>query len=151
MALKSPPLSMKFPSKEEMAAQLEKDKADSKAAIFNLIEHNPMLDDAGYPTQAALDVIKLWHWTDAKGWFKFIESLWTLKSFGWAEGEAPHDYVKDKIVYLYELSTAGWSGNEAIIRAMQENDFMWELNWMESRRGGHYTFELWGYGDEKED
>jgi hypothetical protein len=139
---------MKIPSKEELNSKLQKDIEESKTAIFNLIEHNDMLDEDGYPTQASLDIIKLWHWTDAKGWFKFIESLWHLKSFGWAEGEAPHDFVKDEIVYLYEISTAGWSGNEEIIRAMQENDFMWELNWVQSRRGGHYIFELKDYGNE---
>lgn len=139
----------KRPTMEELTAKLEKDKAESKAAIFHLIETNPMLDEDGYPTKAAMDVIRLWHWTDAKGWFKFIESIWHLKSFGWGEGEAPHDYDKDKMVYLYEISTAGWSGNEAIIRAMEENCDMWELNWVQSRRGGHYIFELKSFDDDE--
>ena len=139
---------MKIPSKEELNSELQKDIEKSKTAIFQLMEHNPMLDEDGYPTDAALDIVELWHWTDAKGWFKFIESLWHLKSFGWTEGEAPHDYDKDEIVYLYEISTAGWSGNESIIRAMQENDMMWELNWVQSRRGGHYIFELKDFNDE---
>jgi hypothetical protein len=133
---------------EELTAKLEKDKAEAKAAIFHLIQTNPMMDDDGYPSKAAHDVIKLWHWTDPRGWFKFIESLWTMKHFGWAEGEAPHDYIKDEVVYLYEISTAGWSGNEGIIRAMQENDMMWDLNWVQSRRGGHYIFELRDYAEE---
>ena len=133
---------------EELTAKLEKDKTESKTAIFHLMETNPMLDDDGYPTQVALDIIQLWHWTDPKGWFKFIESLWHLKSFGWSEGELPHDWKPDTMSYQYHLSTAGWSGNEAIIRAMEENCDMWESNWVQSRRGGHYIFELRDFDDE---
>jgi len=117
------------------------DIAKSKAAIFDLIEHNDMLDEDGYPTNAALDVIRLWHFIDAKGWFKFIENLWHFREFGWKEKDEPHDY-KDKIVHRYYISTGGWSGNEDLIRAMQKNEMMWAFNWVQSRRGGHYIFEL---------
>jgi hypothetical protein len=50
------------------------------------------------------------------------------------------EYEKPK--HRYYISTAGWSGNESIIYAMQENNLMWSLNWVQSRRGGHYIFEL---------
>jgi hypothetical protein len=60
----------KRPTKEEADQQMLDEIAASKKAIFDLIEHNEMLDDDGYPTEVALDVIELWHWTDAKGWFK---------------------------------------------------------------------------------
>lgn len=122
-------------------SELEDDIAKSKAAIFDLIEHNDMLDEDGYPTDAALDVIKLWHFTDARGWFKFIENLWMQRDWSWKEKDEPHDY-KDKIVHRYYVSTGGWSGNEDLIRAMQKNHMMWNFNWLESRRGGHYIFEL---------
>ena len=132
---------------EAAMQQLEQEIANKKQAIFDLIEHNEMLDEDGYPTQAALDVVKLWHWDDAKGWFKFIEGLWYFRSFGWKEVDEPHEWsdmeqYKDRMVHRYYISTAGWSGNESIIRAMQDNDMMWHLNWVESRRGGHYIFEL---------
>ena len=105
--------------------------AESKRAVFNLIEHNEMLDDEGYPTDAALDVIRLWPFTDAKGWFRFIESIWHLADWGWKERDNE-----------YHISTAGWSGNESIIGAMQENHVLWTLTWVQSRRGGHYIFEV---------
>ena len=130
------------------ADELEKAVAASKAAIFDLIEHNELLDDDGYPTDAALDAIKLWHFTDARGWFKFIEGLWWSSSMLWREADVPHE-LRDfkgyeyKMVHRYYISTGGWSGNESIIRAMQENNHMlWTLNWVQSRRGGHYIFEL---------
>lgn len=143
---------MKY-DREEAMKQLEQDIANNKRAIFDLIEHNEMLDDDGYPTVAALDVIKLWHWDDAKGWFKFIEDLWAHHRFGWNEVDEPHEWsdtkqYKDRMVHRYYISTAGWSGNEFIIQAMQDNGMMWHLNWVQSRRGGHYIFELREFDDE---
>ena len=132
----------KIPTIEELTTKMEKDKAEIKAAIFNLIEHNELLDDDGYPTDAALDIIQMWHWSDPKGWFTFIESLWHLRSWGWSEGMQPDEHDPQEWVYLYNISTAGWSGNEDIIRAMEKNTMMWCLNWVQSRRGGHYIFEL---------
>lgn len=138
----------KRPSIDEIMAIMEKDKEERKTSIFHLMSTNPMLDEDGYPTQAALDIVEMWHWSDPKGWFKFIESLWAMKYFGWAEGETPHDWKPNTVTYIYEISTAGWSGNEAIIRAMQENVDSWEFNWVQSRRGGHYIFELRDYGED---
>jgi hypothetical protein len=138
----------KRPTKEEANQQMLDEIADSKKAIFDLIEHNEMSDDDGYPTEAALDVIELWHWTDAKGWFKFIEGLWMYRNWGWSEYDAPHQWYKDKIVHRYDISTAGWSGNESIIHAMNHNEMMWHLNWVQSQRGGHHIFELKEFNDD---
>jgi hypothetical protein len=137
---------MKY-DREAALKQLEQDIANNKKLVLELIENSDLLDDDGYPTEAALEAIKLWHWDDAKGWFKFIEGLWYFRSFGWKEVDEPHEWsdmeqYKDRMVHRYYISTAGWSGNESIIRAMQDNDMMWHLNWVESRRGGHYIFEL---------
>lgn len=126
--------------KEEWRIKMEQDIAEAKAKIDVLMEDD-LLDDDGYPTENALEIIKLWHWTDVKGWFEFINSLWHLRSWGWREGEEDHDYENDKKVHRYHISTAGWSGNESLIYAMQENDMLWAITWVESRRGGHYIFE----------
>lgn len=94
------------------------------------------LDEDGYPTKEALDKIENWSYNDPRGWFKFIENIWHLRSWGWAE-----DYNENG-KYEYNISTAGWSGNEDIIRAMQENKNLWYFSWVQSRRGGHYIFEV---------
>ena len=115
---------------------------ENKARLKTLLDDSDFVDEDGYPTDRALEAIEKWHWDDIPGWFKFIEGLWAYHDFGWNEKDEPHDWDKDKIVHRYYISTAGWSGNESIIRAMQRNEMMWHLNWVQSRRGGHYIFEL---------
>jgi hypothetical protein len=113
------------------------------------------LDEDGYPTEKTLEYIKRWHWSDAKAMFEFIKGMWTYADFGyWREEVVSKDdyngieYKEPRLRYY--ISTAGWSGNESIIRAMQENTMLWSLNWVQSRRGGHYIFELKEFNDEKE-
>ena len=137
----------------DMVKEVEKQIAENKARIQFLLDNADFLDEDGYPTEHALEVIEKWHWDDAKGWFKFIGGIWYFHSWGWKEIDEPHewnklDQYKDKIVHRYYISTAGWSGNESIIRAMQNNSMMWHLNWVESRRGGHYIFELKEFNQE---
>jgi len=136
------------PTKEESEARLAADIAQSKKIYDAFINHD-MLDEEGYPTDEAMHIIESWHWTDPKGWFDFIGNIWHLKSWGWGEGETDHEYRKDEKVYRYDISTAGWSGNETIIRYMKRNEMMWQLNWVQSRRGGHYIFELHNFEDDE--
>jgi len=126
---------------KELHRKLEEDKAIAKERIANLMDE-PHLDEDGYPTEAALEIVRIWHWSDSRGWFEFIKSIWYMSSWGWSESDAEHEYIKDSKVHVYNISTAGWSGNESIIREMQNSNMMWHLNWVQSRRGGHYIFEL---------
>ncbi len=126
---------------KELHRKLEEDKAIAKERIANLMDE-PHLDEDGYPTEAALEIVRIWHWSDSRGWFEFIKSIWYMSSWGWSESDADHEYIKDSKVHVYNISTAGWSGNESIIREMQNSNMMWHLNWVQSRRGGHYIFEL---------
>lgn len=107
-----------------------------------------LLDEYGYPTEAALDLITKWNWEDEKGYFEFIKSIWWMPGWGWSEGVEPKEYYENVNVYRYYISTGGWSGNEDIIRAMQNNILMWAVTWVQSKRGGHYIFELREYKDE---
>ena len=135
--------------KEESKRKVEQEIAENKARVEYILQGNEeLLDDDGYPTEIALEAIEKWHWDDIPGWFKFIEGLWYMRSWGWTEVDEPHEYYEDKIVHRYKISTAGWSGNESIIHAMQNNEMMWWLNWVQSRRGGHYIFELRRASDE---
>ena len=132
------------------------ENSDLKAAYLQSIEDwkefydsradDEFLDDDGYPTESALQLLERWHWADAKGWFEFAKSIWWSPDWGWHETEGGEDrWLNQELppdAHRYHISTGGWSGNEAVIRAMQSNSFMWALNWVQSRRGGHYIFEL---------
>lgn len=58
------------------------------------------------------------------------------------------DYVSLKGNIL-KLSTGGWSGNEEIINVLRENFGFWHTCWIKTERGGHYTFNLHHYKENK--
>jgi len=88
-----------------------------------------MPDRDGYPTDDELEAVRKWDWKDLEGWFEYIKSIWWAANWGFTETKR-----------RYYISTGGWSGNESIIKAMTEN-FAWDMVWLNTRRGGHYTFE----------
>lgn len=132
----------------EAIAEYTKAKDNVDFAKLNKYMKDELLDDDGYPTESALEIVKLWHWTDKRGWFDFIKSIWWTPSWGWHE----HQKSKDEkvIIHTLELSTGGWSGNESVISAMQDNTMLWHMTWVQSRRGGHYIFELKGEHNDDE-
>jgi hypothetical protein len=142
-------------SREEFLAdcksKFEEEKLNWKKLYEDTISKDDYesLDDDGYPTDDALFLIENWHWSDPKGWFEFIKSIWAYRDWGWKEQEVI-DEITNKKEWCYYISTAGWSGNESIIRAMEKNGdgFFWHLNWVQSRRGGHYVFERKDFDDE---
>ena len=84
-----------------------------------------------YPDVEQLERIRHWDHQDARGWLKYAVSLWEWPDWGsaWRGGELA-------------LHTGGWSGNEEIIEAMEDNAMLWLLTWQESRRGGHFKFKV---------
>lgn len=136
---------MKY-DREAALKRYEEELAEKRKRIDKLMQDD-LLDDDGYPSNAALEIIEIWPSNDIKGWFKFIEGLWYFHHWGWREGECVDDDFEEK-EYLYNISTAGWSGNESIIRAMKRNWVLWHLTWEQSHRGGHYIFKLHEYADE---
>ena len=110
-----------------------------------------LLDEDGYPTEGALNIIRTWNVVENEPFSElmdFIKSIWWQPDYGWYEKEEPHELWPEKIMKRWYISTGGWSGNEDIIRAMQENDLLCTLNWVQSRRGGHYIFEERQFGKE---
>lgn len=94
-----------------------------------------------YPTEAALqrirewslvDDARQWHRPHAEALLEFVRALWAYADTGWEQrGD-----------YLY-VSTYGWSGNEDLVRALQDNaGFFWHQCWVSTRAGGHYEFSL---------
>jgi hypothetical protein len=111
--------------------------------MFNDIE---WLDEDGYPTEEALDKIKKWPYNDVRGLFDFIHDIWYYADSNyWREEFVTKDDYNgmefDRPRKRYYISTIGWSGNESIIHALKENEIIWCMHWVQSRRGGHYIFE----------
>lgn len=89
----------------------------------------PRFDIYGYPVTQTLVEIRTWNPTDIAGVFNFIESAWNnVGKVTELEG--------GKI----EFVTGGWSGNEDLIAALKENDLIWSLSWLASKRGGYHRF-----------
>lgn len=97
-----------------------------------------MPDAEGYPTDEEIASIKSWPYSDPLGWFAHIKSCWWATDWGWREQAGK----PGKEQTILTVSTGGWSGNEEIITAMQENYILWGMTWQEARRGGHYKFIL---------
>lgn len=99
-----------------------------------------LLDEDGYPTEDALYIVE--HWVgDAPSWLRLVKSLWNYAEMTWdlQQGEADgNNQAKQEV----QVSTFGWSGNESLIGAMERNFILWSMHWVQSRRGGHYIFEI---------
>jgi hypothetical protein len=101
-----------------------------------------MPDQDGYPTDEEIQKIKEWPLDISYiEYFDFIRSCWWSADWGWHE-EDTVDELFNKPVHRYSISTGGWSGNEDIIGAMKENAILWVMTWVQSRRGGHFIFQV---------
>lgn len=93
------------------------------------------LDDDGYPTDAFLDYLRTYPINGraaCKALLSAVRPAWQYADCGyWTENGDD-----------YGISTGGWSGNESIIAALEQNFLFWSLCWWSSRRGGHYAFKL---------
>lgn len=89
--------------------------------------------DDGYPSEATLERIRTWAALDFFGLMNFIRAGWR-----YADDYISVKYKNDRTIV--RLSTAGWSGNEDIIHALQENRLFFSFYWLSSKRGGHYKF-----------
>ena len=102
---------------------------------------SPTFDSDHYPSDESLEIIKNWGYeNDFFDLMDYVEECWSYPDFFTKEKTKDDLFKKD--IIRYEISTGGWSGNESIIRALQENTMFWAFCWAQSWRGGHYIFEL---------
>lgn len=90
----------------------------------------------GYPTEGLLNRIRNWHY-EAGGYERLLNYLPSVWRYGADYFKVPK-YPQDP----YIVSTGGWSGNEEIIAAMEQNRVFWSLCWKESSVGGRYVFRV---------
>jgi len=95
-----------------------------------------MPDENGYPTEKEILTIKNWNVVegDVMELVEYVRTKWWQRGWGFTLED-------DKL----ELHTGGWSGNEEIIGALQSNTMFWMFYWEQSKRGGHYYFDLTRY------
>ena len=101
----------------------------------------PMFDNNHDLSEESLKVIETWrpNFDAARPWndlFAFIKSAWNL-DFG-KIFETSADNGETLIVFV----TGGWSSNEEIIDAMQENALLRIMRWYSSERGGLHKYIL---------
>ncbi len=108
---------------------------DPQAKLMN----SPSFDADGYPTEETLTAITTWPAGRRYDLVSFICEAWHY----------PERAVHNEVRATLYLSTAGWSGNESIIAALQENIIFWTLYWFKSQRGGHFWFHLKGWGEDE--
>ena len=78
--------------------------------------------------------IKAWPLGQYVQLMKFVRAHWKYADeCYWTEevGDRWHRYM---------ISTVGWSDNEALVSALEDNSMFWMTCWESSRRGGHYDF-----------
>lgn len=103
-----------------------------------------MNDADGYPSEEELTRVRTWPYGDLPGLFAYLKERWAYADMGYwvEENEAAKDAIDTAHVKVYRISTAGWSGNESLIEAMQENPVLWAICWYSARRGGHFEFHV---------
>ncbi len=88
------------------------------------------LDDDGYPTDATLKRIAEWDAADREGALELVRSLWRWPNYATRNGDE------------FEFITGGWSGNESLISALEENLLIKAMCWWSSERGGRHVWKL---------
>lgn len=95
-------------------------------------DDDPILAAPPYPSELELRRVRTWPVSDWHGLFAYLRARWNYADVGyWTKRGS-----------TYSISTGGWSGNEELIGALQENHIVWSLCWISSRRGGHYVFRV---------
>ena len=93
----------------------------------------------GYPEDYELETIREWkHEDDYNLLMDYVWKIWHWTDRVECRREIAEDGGGD--VFVYGLSTGGWSGNEEIIKALRNNQLFWAFCWHQSTSGGHYVF-----------
>jgi hypothetical protein len=103
--------------------------------IRSFIMETPTFDVYGYPSEETLEVIRTWPIKsnkDISELFHYVEKAWRYEFYIQNGGTERLRWAK--------IATRGWSGNEDIISALQQNYVFWTLCWLSSKRGGGYEF-----------
>lgn len=104
----------------------------------------PELDDEGYPTEETLRVVREWtfrNFSDFDRLLEYVQRAWRYPVYFQRAKRRFRPFPSHSLHRQWHVSTGGWSGNEDLIGALQDNRMFWLTCWVQSQRGGHYIFE----------
>ena len=103
--------------------------------MTNVDPFDSSTDGYGYPSEVILELVAIKHISSFEDFHYILDLVKTL----WAYPEYATVSEDGK---TYTFRTGGWSGNEALISAMEMNIVFWSMCWYMSQRGGLYVFKL---------
>lgn len=111
----------------------------------------PTFDANGYPTEDTIEAIEMWGVDDEavptpgmlEALMDFVGRAWSYPNY-WEKTRdfVDPEYPGDRPHVRYVFSTGGWSGNESLVSAMENNLMLAIMGPWSWRRGGHYEYRL---------
>lgn len=103
----------------------------------------PTFDKDGYPTEDTLQTIRMWE-EDFSALMEFVAKAWKWDDLTRRPSkiEPLFDRKHKDDGYWWCGATGGWSGNEDLIGALQDNRLFWFFCWRASVRGGYFEFHV---------
>ena len=97
--------------------------------------------NSSYHTEKDLKEIQNWNLQDVYNLLERLRELWEYPKY-FIKNWRIDNTNKKKPILILELHTGGWSGNEDIIDALENNKLFWLMYWWKIEKGGHYYFEI---------
>ena len=124
----------------EDISRLEKELHNKNSQLLVLSCRGVYTDSDGYPNWQSRRLLEIWYYDDPEGALDFMQRLWNFpQSF---KVEVKRDEVTGQSYKEYAISTMGWSSNEALIGALQNNSFLWSSIFVTHHKGGHYLLHV---------
>jgi len=106
---------------------------------------DPVLGSDGYPHTIEIARIKTWpvqSMADLRGLLEYVRRRWKYDDMMWAESDETDDMLGGRRYREYRMSTGGWSGNEDLVGALEENTIFAMIAPWSWQRGGHYVYRV---------
>lgn len=100
--------------------------------MTNIDIFDSVSDEPSKHTLQLIERMPIRYMSDLKGVLDFVKEQWCYPEYATVSEDGG----------TYTFRTGGWSGNEALISAMEMNIVFWSMCWYMSQRGGLHVFKL---------
>lgn len=103
----------------------------------------PTFDEDGYPTNETLERIRTW--TENDDYLALMEFVKSALAYPYAfveERDCQPEYSGARPTREFSIATGGWSGNESVLEALENNQVFYMLSWYSSHRGGRVVYRV---------